>query len=294
MEDAWIPRNAGEFSPEDIMITSRDFPLFDACFPKLNQFILELVKAYEAGQIKSWDDLEERVSVYFTVDRMEQMESRVPGWQKMASYRDGITLTHLMGVFLGLFMLPEFRSLSDDHQQLAKWIVLFHDLAKEITIGAGEKDKTHAFRSAITTARQLPHLEFAVTSEYEHLISSWSHLTGSAIKISADRPEAIQDNEKLPDILMGIERMFGEGTAAALIVKTVLLHMSINVVIDWPQASPLREAQIVKYVSKDLLPLLKVMMLADNEGWVLFYSEREQQRTETLAAFQRLEKMILG
>jgi hypothetical protein len=31
-------------------------------------------------------------------------------------------------------------------------------------------------------------------------------------------------------------------------------------------------------------------MLADNEGWVMFSSEREQQRKETLAAFQRIEK----
>lgn len=106
------------------------FPAFDDCFSDLNQFILKLVEAYEAGTIRSWDDLEEKVHVFFTPERMEEMESLVPGWQKMASYSEGITLVHVMCVFLGLFMLPEFQSLTPHQKQLAKWIVLFHDIAK--------------------------------------------------------------------------------------------------------------------------------------------------------------------
>ena len=275
------------------MNTAQTFPTFDDCFPELNEFILDLVQAFQAGRLESWDDLKEKADAFFTPQKMEEIESLAPGWQKMSSYRSGVTLTHVMGVFLGLFMLPEFRSLSKKQQQLAKWIVLFHDLEKEFASGAGERDKTHAFRSAVTAARQLPHLGFAVSSEYEHLISSWSQLTGAAIRSSAEPSVNIQDNRKLLEILTGIERMFGEGMPATLIVKTVLLHMSITVLAEWPQAAPLTEAEMQKYVNGDLFPLLRVMMLSDNEGWVMFDpNERSKQRNETLAVFQRIEQVI--
>ena len=265
------------------------FPAFDDCFADQNQFILELVQAYEAGRIKSWDDLENRVKPFFTPKRIEQM----PGWQKMASYAGGVTLVHVMCVFLGLFMLPEFQSLTPAQKQIAKWTVLFHDVEKEIQ--KGKRDPIHGFRSAVITAKYLPEFGFPVTSQYDDLIDSWSQLTNLAITSSPRYSEPIQDNHRLPEILAGIERMFGEDTPAALIVKNVLLHMSINVVTEWPQAAPLTEVEIKNYISRDLAPLLKVMMLSDNEGWVMFYpNDRSKQRTETLKVFRRMEAASAG
>jgi hypothetical protein len=122
-------------------------PVFEDYFSDLNQFMLQLVKAYEEGKIISWEDLEKKVKGFFTPERMAQMESRVPGWQKMASYCDGITLVHVISVFLGLFMLPEFQRLTPEQKQLAKWIVLLHDVDKFHI--RGKKDTMHAFRSAV-------------------------------------------------------------------------------------------------------------------------------------------------
>jgi hypothetical protein len=275
------------------MNTIGTFPAFDDCFPELNEFILELVKEFEVEKISSWDDLNHRVNVYFTPERLDQIDSMVPGWKKMASYSDGVTLVHVMCVFLGLFMLPEFKSLPEEQQQLAKWIVLFHDVEKEITEGAGARDKTHAFRGAVSTAWQLPSLGFRHTAQYENLVSAWSVFTDSAMKLSQSNPHLIQDNQKLPAILSGIERMFGHDTPAALIVKGVLFHMSINVVHEWPQSAPLTAEEIKRYIDRSLLPLLKVLMLADNEGWSIFYSDaRAEQRQDTLAAFEEVDNLI--
>jgi hypothetical protein len=272
------------------MNTKASFPAFDDTFSELNQFILGLAKAYEGGDLKSWGELEKRTKAYFTTEKMEQMDSVVPHWRAMASYKDGVTLTHVMCVFLGLVMLPEFRSLAWEAQQLAKWIVLFHDVEKEVK--PGQKDTKHAFRSAINAARQLPKFGFAVTGEYDRLISQWSELTYSAITTASGFSEPVQDNKKLPEILTDLERMFGADTPAAMIVKGVLLHMSINVVNDWPQAAPLTKGEIKGYITRPFMPLLKVMMLSDNEGWVMFSPEREIQRKETLKAFQTVEKII--
>ena len=267
------------------------FPRFDDCFPDLNQFILELVEAYELGKIKSWDDLDEKVRAYFTHPRMEQMESAVPGWQKMASYSDGITLVHVICVFLGLFMLPEFQSLTPNQKQMAKWIVLFHDIDK-IHI-RGQKDPMHAFRSGVQAANTLRRFSFPTTQKYQEIINSWSEYTLQAFLTADESTAPRPDNRKLPVILAGIDQLYGENTAATLIIKTVLLHISLPVDPFYHTPAPLTEDETKRFIDPNLLPLLRVMMLADNEGWSRFDPKtRARQRDDTLEAFEEVERLI--
>ena len=271
------------------MNTTKSFPLFDDCLPDLNRFLLGLVQAYEAGGISSWDDLEGKVKAYFTPERMTQIESLVPGWKKMASYLGGVTLVHVMCVFLGLFILPEFLRMTKEQQQMMKWIILFHDLEKEPQ--PGKRDYGHAFRSAVTAARILPRLGFGVTSEYDSLIGDWSEYTRLAMTKPEDVPDAIQDNRKLPAILDGIACMFGQNTPAALIIKTILFHLSVNMNA-WPPAAPLTDEEVIKYFDNELVILLKAMNLGDGEGWNMFQQDREFLRNDTLESFKKVEQLI--
>ena len=273
------------------MKTTEKFPAFEDHFPDLNQFILELVRAYDAGKIKSWEDLEEKVNTYFTFPRMEQMESAIPGWQKMASYSDGITLVHVMCVFLGLFMLPEFQGLTLEQKQLAKWIILFHDIDK-IHI-RGKKDPMHAFRSGVQAANTLRRFSFPTTRKYHEMINSWSEYTLQAFLAGEGNIAPTPDNRKLPVILAGIDQLYGENTPATLIIKTVLLHISLPVDPFYHTPAPLTEDETKRFIDPSLFPLLRVMMLADNEGWSLFDPKtRARQRIDMLEAFEEVERLI--
>ncbi len=264
-------------------------PGFEDCFPQLNQFITELVQEYEAGRLRSWDDLDKRVKAYFTSERMEQMESQVPGWKKMASYSDGITLVHVMCVFLGLMMLPAFQVLSTPQKQLAKWIVLFHDIDKFHV--RGKKDTMHAFRSGAETARALPRLGFPTRARFHERINFWSEYTKQAFILHDGDPKP--DNRKLSGILIGIDNLFGKDMPAALITKTVLLHISLHIDPLYPTPSALMEEEIKRYITPSLFPLLKAMMLADNEGWSLFNPEtRAQRNRDATQAFENMEGMV--
>ena len=273
------------------MKTPTEFPLFDESLPFLNQFILELVKAYNAGKIISWDELETRVKSFFTQEMMDTMEAKAPGWKKMASYSGGITVAHIVCAFLGMFMLPEFQALSDKQQQIAKWIILFHDIDK-IHI-QGQRDMMHAFNSAVVAANTLPSLGFPVTSKYHELIHSWSEYTRQAFVLPDGEKWPKPDNQKLPKIVPGIDQLFGRNAPASLITKTVLFHISLSVDPFYQTPAPLTEAEIKRFISPSLLPLLKVMMLSDNEGWSLFDQEiREQQRNDTIKAFERVQGLL--
>lgn len=269
---------------------SQAFPPFDETFSDLNGFLLRLVNIYEAREIRSWDELEGQVKAYFTSEKMEQMELAVPGWQRMASYTDGITLVHVMCVFLGMLMLPEFQASNAEQKQLAKWIILLHDIAKFHI--RGKRDTMHAFRSGVQTASLLPHYGFPTREHYDERIEYWSKYTAQAF-IPGDGVALKPDNQKLPYILIGIDNLFGKDTPAALITKTVLLHISLDVDHLYPTPAALNEEEIKRYITPNLLPLLKVMMLSDNEGWSLFDPEtRARQRKEALEAFQKVETII--
>lgn len=270
---------------------SLPFPSFDETLPFLNQFILELVDGYRTEEIKSWDDLDERVKNFFTTERMKLTEKLVPGWIKMASYSDGITLTHVICVFLGVYMLPEFQALTSEQQQIAKWIVMFHDLDKFHI--RGKKDTMHAFRSGVLTAQTLPILGFPITEQYNGLLGSWRELTLHANIESPSDIASIPDNQKLPEILMGIDQLFGRNAPASLITKTVLLHISLSVDPHYPTPAPLTDTEVKHFISPKLLPLLRVMMMGDNDGWSLFDTEiRKRQYEDAIEAFEKVRRLV--
>ena len=269
----------------------RSLPSFDETLPLLNQFILELVDAYQTGEINSWTVLDDSVKYFFTPERMDQMEAIIPGWKKMASYTDGVTLTHVSCVFLGVTILGEFQALSPEEQQMVKWIVLFHDLSKFHI--CGEKDTMHAFRSGILAAEILPTLGFPTTEKYTELLPLWKTLILNANFKRFGEKAPTPDNKKLPEILAGIDRLFAENTPACLITKVVLLHISLDADPNYPTPAPLTEAEIKQFFTPELSRLMRVMMLGDNGGWSLFEPEvHKQQNRDTRNALEKVEELI--
>lgn len=273
------------------MKQDQDFPDFDDKFHALHHFILELVDTYNAGKINSWGDLDQRVKAFFTPEKLEQTESILPGWRKMASFFEGLTLTHVMCVFLGLYMMPEYLSMPPHRQGLMQWTILLHDLEKEVQ--EKKRDHLHAFRSAVTAARLLPDLGFDRTHEFPVLIAEWSELTLSARTDLGEHAD-VQDNSKIPQILAGVERMFGHNTPAALVIKTILFHLSVDMK-EWPPVTPLTKEEMLQYFDMDLLPLLKVMHLGDTDGWSLFEpAVNERLRKDTIEVFDDLGHLLIS
>jgi hypothetical protein len=267
-----------------------NIPQIDAHLPELIAFASYLVEAFESGALNSWPMMTEKVQTFFTPEMMDKVEKVIPGWRAMCGYLDGATLVHVMSVLTALLMCPEFKNATPDQQALMKWIVLFHDVAKQPQ--AEKRDHPHAFRSAARTGVALPPLGFTVQDD-KSPVSDLALMTEAAVTQHATTQEDIQDNRKLPDIIGGIENIFGAQTPATLIVKTVLLHMSIDVVADWPQAAPLTDREIQQYVDSSLLPLLRIMMLVDNDAWSFFdAATRQHHREQTLAVFGKLKLAI--
>jgi hypothetical protein len=263
-------------------------PQVETLLPDIMPFVRTLAGEFESGAIAGWPDMIARVHDFYTPERIDQVDAVVPGWRKMASYVDGYTMVHVTCVLMSLVLNPEYQQASPEQRTLLEWIVLNHDLEKEVY--RGQRDFRHGFRSAARTGRNMVHLGLPLYDATA--LDSWFALTDTAI-ISTDGRCEIQDNRKLPVILHGIDQIFGKNTPAALIVKTVLFHMSINVVLDWPQIAPLSDQEICTYLDEDIVSLLAIMMSVDNDAYALYDSEEKQKgRAETRAEFARIRAMI--
>ena len=266
-------------------------PFLEDRVPDLFDFFRTMARQIDTGELHDGDALLLHFRDFYTADRMQVIEAVAPGWQEMAAYADRATLHHITQVLIALQLLPEFRQASRQQQALMEWIVLYHDLGKQV-IG-GQRDALHAFRSATMAARTLPEMGFPTSEAYPARLESWTQLVLGASVAAPDGKGLIPDNRALPEILQGVDQLFGTGSAASLIVQAVLLHQSLNVVPEWPNPFSLTDAELPLCIRPALLPLLEAMMLVDSDAWQLFDPARKEKfRQSTLAVFSSVRQRV--
>lgn len=272
-------------------MNKKNLPRLESYLPELTDFIDLLTHDVNSGAVDNWEKFTEKTQDFYTPARMQNIESIIPGWRKMASYSDGATLVHVTSALVALKQLPEYHRAAPIDQIICEWIVLLHDIDKEIH--SGKRDHCHGFRSAVVASKILPGVGFRIIDDGHKRIKEWAEQTNSAIKPGVDGKDDIQDNQKLPEILSGIERIFGDNSPAAIIVKAILLHFSINTCTEWPQVAPLTDEEVILYIDDAFVPFLEIMMLVDSDAWALFeYEIKEKQRQETLFVFQNVRKLV--
>jgi hypothetical protein len=263
-------------------------PKIETILPELTQFTRQLARSYQRGEIQDWKNFIEQVRAFYTPAVMEKIERVSPGWIKMASYANQQTLIHMTSVFVALFLLPEYQHAGPEQQALMEWMELFHDIAKEAQPEI--HDYIHGFRSAAVAGKALASIGFPLTPSYSAHIDEWAALTHNATVFDVAHNEMIQDNRKLPDIMAGIDLLYGSETPATLAIKAILLHLSLDIDPDYPTLAPLTDLEAKHYIDKLLSPYLKVLLLVDGDAWNLFDREAKQRsRVQTLAFFEEMD-----
>ncbi len=229
-------------------------------------------------------------------DIIDIIELKIPGWKKMSSFKQGATLIHVFRVFIALLNSPEYQNATLKQKFMLKWIILLHDLGKElveITGGKTQRDDLHPFKSTAMAARILYSIGFPITENYHNIIKKWTNYTMNAVqRISNSNQEIeyLQDNRKLPEITEGIELMFRKNTPATSILKTILFHQSFNVIKEWSSPSPLNDMELKKFIDLSLLKLLEATILSDSASWQPFC--KPVYREEIKSRFNELEQQF--
>jgi hypothetical protein len=209
----------------------------------------------------------------------------------MASYADQQTLVHVTSVLVALYLLSDYQAASAEQKIIMEWMVMFHDVAKKAE--RNKHDYVHGFISAAIAGAALATIGFPTRSDFATHISAWKTLTENTVIYAPSHHETIQDNTKLPEILTGIDALYGHQSPAALIIKGVLFHMSIYTDPTYPTLAPLTEPEIKRYIDRQFFPILKAMMLVDSDAWTLYDpAERQRQKEPTLEAFDNIARLI--
>jgi len=259
--------------------------------PELDGLISELSRDCESGVIYSREQLAKRVNFFFSPDMINCVDAVVPGWRAMIESDGGFTLVHILTALCALPFHELFLNAAPAHKSVITWAVMFHDIAKRSS--KGHSDHTHGFRSAVQFVRSLPGMGVQLSEHSPNTVSGWTDLIQQAVMQHPEQAGQVQDNKKLAEILDGIEHLIPDNPSAVLVTKIVLLHHSITVLDEWPQANPLGDDEVRQHISGELLDLLEVMALVDNDGWELFDAENcERYRNMTRNEFVRLQSII--
>ena len=141
--------------------------------------------------------------------------------------------------------------------------------------------------------KALAPIGFPVTPSYASQIDNWFKLTHEAVIFDEAHNETIQDNRKLPEMMAGIDHLYGPDSPAGLAIKAVLLHLSLDIDPDYPLLAPLTDQEIRQYIDKQLHPVLKALMLIDLDAWNLFDGdEKRRNRALILDAFENMKALM--
>ena len=266
------------------------FPRIEQRLPELMAFIGDLSTAIDLRDTETLGKAEGSITSFFDLEQQQKLEAIAPGWSALIAHDQSKTLTHVMLAMASLRFYPEFEKSSPEEQNIVRWALLFHDIAKR---SEAERDLTHAFRSAVALCRSLSLIGVDLPASYFQNLHSWAELTLNATTRQTGSNQLIQNNQRIPEILAGLDMMLEGHAAARTAIKLVLLHHSINHLHDWPQASALTDDQVRHLFDDRLLQLIRIMMLADNDGWELFNANNcTRYREETRTVFRHLHTLI--
>jgi hypothetical protein len=278
-------------------------PTLSNTLPEVVAFTQNLEADYQAGTLNNWDDLDTRVKTFFNTDEPHAIIKMIPAWEQMRTFANGRTQTHIIAVLMGLYRSPEYDALTSEQRAIAEWVVIFHDVAKVVIRGIISHDPLHGFRSGAIAGLNLATIGFPI--EDMARLQRWYDLTYHAnrpykpaeapldnyakniLESATMRP----DNRQLPQIISELDAI--HSCAAALIVKGALFHISLVTDPDYPIPSPLTDDEIKRYITPDVYPILRTMMLVDTDGWYLFRPERmAEMKAYTRKTFEHVQAVI--
>lgn len=261
-----------------------EFSDFALALPRTSAVVVALRDRLRSGEITTLDGAHEYIRLSITRSEVEELERFAPGWRELADYDDLTTLGHVIISLLSLPYHREYLDAGPSRQRIVTYALLYHDLAKRSAEG---RDHTHAFRSAAMAARSLPLLRLDLARGARAALEEWAHDATNAV-CRNDDGQLVQDNSRIPELFGRLDAILAADSAPNRMIKIVLLHHSVDVLKLWPQANPLTRPQIERWLDQELLVLLRILMLADCDGWELLNARTcNEYRREIRAMFDR-------
>lgn len=266
-------------------------PALSNVFPELWTQVERMAHELEVGTYADWSSLTARLGFLNDPDLINLMNTRIPGWRKIATINNGITAQHTILALATCLSLPEYKEKGLQKQSEIQWAALLHDIDK--FYGAGGKDTSHPFRSAAIAVKAMPGLGFELQPNViPKDIEGWSELVMAAQR--EGNGQVLHDHTHLKEIVEGIHRQWGKETSASRILKAVLFHQSLPTLKDWTNPVLLNDEESRAFLTLENMDVLASLLIADSDSWNIFDEPRfaylDELRANITETYKRLGK----
>ncbi|OMJ79942.1 hypothetical protein SteCoe_19927 [Stentor coeruleus] len=203
-------------------------------------------------------------------------------WEYENRVDDGLVCSHIIAVVIAVYVDWEFKIIDEHDKNVILWAALFHDVAKRGPPEMDTKDPFHPFTSASKALRIFSRLGWvtkndAVEEAAKYINESFFHYKWGNFMDNSRLPmiyplllkatgliEEIENFSTYREIEMAVPK---EQLFVFEIVAIILFHQSFDFDPKYPNFTPLKYDEILKYTSPRLVKLVSIMHKGDNGSY---------------------------
>lgn len=244
---------------------------------KENQHLIPNQERYDS-LVHSWNLFRE----HMRTSEQEMMNFCQEEWEYENRVDDGLVCSHIIAVVIAVYTDWEFKMLDEHDKNVILWAALFHDIAKRGPPEMDTKDPFHPFTSASKALKIFSRLGWALKNDFVEEAAKC--IDGSFYHYKWGD---FMDNKKLPMIyplllkatgLIGENDYFNTYREIEMavpkdklfifeIIAIILFHQSFDFDPKYPNFTPLKYDEILKYTSPRLVKLVSIMHKGDNGSY---------------------------
>jgi len=198
------------------------------------------------------------------------IEKHILEWKTLKTYSDGAICYHVYKTFYMMLKDPDFYALSSYERNVILWSVLLHDICKRGSPIWEGKDAIHPFKSAWLTLYYFNH-PFKFVELTSEDLKEWNEIFEKGY-VESDQYKMKQNHGIVRKVKQFLDEKLKDKKFEREVLYNILLHQSIPIFKDFPQASYLDplETELPMYFNQRTFRTYRMFVKYDSFSYILY------------------------
>lgn len=224
-------------------------------------------------------------------------------WETLKT--SGNTSLHCLIVLYNSFTNWKYECLSKIHKNQLLWASLMHDIVKRGKLYFEGKDHIHPFLSAAAWLRIFVNNDFIEEPFKEEAIELSKLVHDAFIEITDPKLlkkskkkknmtfcMQMHDHSKLSEIFEKLDKIWNQNEFIRNIFVLILFHQSIHGIKWYKPTAQLEDSDIVKYIPKEILPMIEILLFSDSKAYGLMGVAQETLDQNERQISEEIERIV--
>ncbi len=256
----------------------RAAPAFESMFPNVLSHVKNFPNMVQIGIPQSAFLQQNEV---FHDQIAPEIIKKIPEWVTLMKMNRKRVCYHILRVMYCFLISPDFEQYSAAERNMMYWTIMLHDVCKRgIPVLPTAKDPFHPYASAAYSlkffADQFPISEAQRRQSYalcDKILQAKLRKIITFYELRKNTWNTFElecsDLSQLADLMVDLNSIYAEGTFENMVVKLIMMHQSVPTLEKFRIDNQLKEAEVGKYVNKQLLRYIKTFTICDSNSYIL-------------------------